>query len=278
MDFSDQIIINSLPRTYHVHVATADFEPPSWLLLAFHGGGGSGRGMNWLTHFNSIADRERFVVAYPDGWKRHWTISGDSRNVGIEPPDDLQFLSRLVQELVKKQNLDPKRVYAAGISNGGFFAQRLALENSEEVKAVATVAATMPEALSKVKTIDHPIPIMIVHGTQDPLVSFEGGRVRAGAKGLILSARDSASKWAELNGCDANPDVTDLPNIIEDSMHVRVERYGRCKDGAEVLLYVIEDGGHTWPGGPQYFPERIIGKTTHNLDASEEIVDFFKRH
>ena len=69
MDFSDQIIINSLPRTYHVHVATADFEPPSWLLLAFHGGGGTGRGMNWLTHFNSIADRERFVVAYPDGWE-----------------------------------------------------------------------------------------------------------------------------------------------------------------------------------------------------------------
>ena len=134
-------------------------------------------------------------------------------------------------------------MYAAGISNGGFFAQRLALENSKEVKAVATVAATMPEALSKVKTIDHPIPIMIVHGTQDPLVPFEGGRVRAGAKGLILSARDSASKWAELNGCNANPDnpdVTDLPNTIEDSMHVRVERYGRCKDGAEVLLYVIE--------------------------------------
>jgi len=136
----------------------------------------------------------------------------------------------------------------------------------------------MPEALSKVKTIDHPIPIMIVHGTQDPLVPFEGGRVRAGARGLILSARDSASKWAELKGCNANPDVTDLPTIIADSTHVRVERYGRCKDGAEVLLYVIEDGGHTWPGGPQYFPERIIGKTTHNLDANEEIVDFFKRH
>ena len=102
--------------------------------------------------------------------------------------------------------------------------------------------------------------------------------MRAGARGSILSARDSASKWAALNGCNANPDVTDLLNIIEDSTHVRVERYGRCKDGAEVLLYVIEDGGHTWPGGPQYFPERIIGKATHNLDASEEIVDFFKRH
>jgi len=155
MDFSDQIIIDSLPRTYHVHIPPANFEPPSRLLLAFHGGGGTGRGMNGLTHFNSIADRERFVVAYPDGWKRHWTISGDSRKLGVEPADDLQFLSRLVQELVKKQNIDPKRVYAAGISNGGFFAQRLALERSVEVKAVATVAATMPEALSKVKIIDH---------------------------------------------------------------------------------------------------------------------------
>jgi polyhydroxybutyrate depolymerase len=234
--------------------------------------------MNWLTHFSSIADRERFVVAYPDGWKRHWTISDEPRYDGIEQPDDLQFLLQLIAKLVANYNLDSNKVYAAGISNGGFFAQRLALECSGKVRAIATVAATMPEPLSKVKTIDHPIPIMIIHGTNDPLVPFEGGHVRAGARGPILSARDSASKWAELNGCNANPELTHLPNIIEDSTHVRVESNGRCKDGAEVLLYVIEGGGHTWPGGPQYFSERIIGKTTHNLVASEEIVEFFKRH
>ncbi|MGP8068751.1 MAG: alpha/beta hydrolase family esterase [Candidatus Bathyarchaeia archaeon] len=278
MDYSDQIIINSLPRTYHVHVPPTEFGPPSWLLLVFHGGGGRGGGMNWLTHFNSVADREQFMVAYPDGWKRHWTNSGESRFDEIKQPDDLQFLSQLIAKLVADHSIGSSKVYAAGISNGGFFAQRLALESFGKVKAIATVAATMPEPLSKVKAIDHPIPIMIIHGTNDPLVPFEGGHVKAGARGPILSARDSASKWTELNGCNANLEITDLPNIIEDSTHVRIERYGKCKDGAEVLLYVIEGGGHTWPGGSQYFPDRIIGKTTHNLDASEEIVDFFKRH
>ena len=278
MDFSNEMIIDSLPRTYHVHVPPAEFGPSRWLLLVFHGGGGKGSGMNWLTHFNSIADRDRFVVAYPDGWKRHWTNSGESPGDEVERPNDLQFLSKLIEKLVKSHNLEPSKVFAAGISNGGFFAQRLALECPKKVKAIATVAATMPEPLSKVNSIDHPIPVMIIHGTDDPLVPFEGGHVRAGARGPILSARDSASKWAELNGCNANPEVTDLPNIIEDSTHVRVERYSRCKDNVEVLLYVIEGGGHTWPGGSQYFPERIIGKTSHNLDASEEIVDFFKRH
>ena len=278
MDYSDQVIINSLPRTYHVHVPPAEFGPPGWLLLVFHGGGGRGGGMNWLTHFNSVADRERFLVAYPDGWNRHWTNSGESRFDGIKQSDDLQFLSELIAKLVADHSLASSKVYAAGISNGGFFAQRLALESSGKVKAIATVAATMPEPLSKVKAIDRPIPVMIIHGTNDPLVPFEGGHVKAGARGPILSARDSASKWAELNRCDANPEITDLPNIIEDSTHVGVERYGRCNDGAGVLLYVIEGGGHTWPGGAQYFPERIIGKTTHNLDASEEIDDLFKRH
>jgi polyhydroxybutyrate depolymerase len=272
------MIIDSLPRTYHVHVPPDEFGSPRWLLLVFHGGGGRGSGMNWLTHFNSIADRDRFVAAYPDGWKRHWANSGEFPSDGVERPDDLQFLSKLIEKLVTSHNLELSKVFAAGISNGGFFAQRLALENPKKVKAIATVAATMPEPLSKVKSIDHPVPVMIIHGTDDPLVPFEGGNVRAGARGPILSARNTASKWAELNGCNANPEVTDLPNIIEDSTHVRVERYSRCKDNAEVLLYVIEGGGHTWPGGPQYFPEGIIGKTTHNLNASEEIVDFFKRH
>ncbi len=191
--------------------------------------------MNWLTHFNSIADREQFVVAYPDGWKRHWTNSDESRGVGDELPDDLQFLSQLIDKLVTNHNLDSNKLYAAGISNGGFFAQRLVLENVGKVRAIATVAATMPEPLSKVKEIDYPTPVMIIHGTEDPLVPFEGGHVKAGARGAILSARDSASKWAELNECDANPEITDLPNIVEDSTHVRVERYGGCKAGVEVL-------------------------------------------
>ena len=180
--------------------------------------------------------------------------------------------------MISDYKIPKHRVYAAGISNGGFFAQKLAVKIPEQIRGIATVAATMPVTLSTLQSLKKPIPVMLIHGTDDPLVPYEGGDVRAGAKGPILSARDSVVKWAQLNNCSSEPEITHLPNRIDDSTHIHVERYGSCNENAEVILFVVEGGGHTWPGGWQYFPERIIGKTTANMDASEEIIAFFKRH
>ncbi len=277
MDFTDRIIIGNIPRTYHTHVPIPETAPVDGLLLVFHGGGSTGRGIPKLTHFNEIADRERFVVAYPDGFRRHWR---DSRGTipEVDGVDDVNFVSALIRKLVSDYKIPNYRVYAAGISNGGFFSQRLAVEIPDQIRGVAAIAATMPAALSALQSIKKPIPIMIIHGTHDPIVPFEGGYVRGGAKGLVLSARDSAAKWALMNDCASEPEITLLPDKIDDATHIRVEKYGSCKDDAEVILLVVEGGGHTWPGGWQYFPERIIGRTSMNMDASEEIMTFFKRH
>ena len=228
-----------------------------------------------MTHFNPIADRQGFVVAYPDGHGRHWTDTPDTGPKGV---DDLAFVSAIIERLTNTNRIDPSKVYAAGISNGGFFSQRLAIEFPERISAIAIVAATMQASLSETRAISKPVSVMMIHGTNDPLVPFEGGRVRAGPMREILSAHDSAVKWAQLNGCALIPTVQQLPIRSEDSTHVRVENFNQCPGDTEVIMYVIEGGGHAWPGGWQYLPERIIGKTSRNIDASEEIAAFFRRH
>ena len=269
------MLVGDISRTYIVHVP--DQSSHRALILAFHGGGGRGRGMPLLTHFNQIADREGFVAAYPDGYRRYWRHIDETRQNGV---DDLGFILALIEKLTRTYAIDPGKVYAAGISNGGFFAQRLAVEPefSGRIGAIASVAATMPIYLSQVEKLPKPISVMLIHGTDDPLVPFEGGRVRAGARRQILSATDSAKKWAQLNGCSGTPTLSYLPDRSGDSTRVRVENFPQCRGGAEVTLCAIEGGGHTWPGGWQYLPERVIGKTSRNIDASEEIVTFFKRH
>jgi len=278
MDLADSMMIGSLQRSYRVHLPSNTSAPMNGLLLVFHGGGATGKGMPILTNFDEVADRERFVVVYPDGYRRHWVDSRGTTAPEIEGVDDVVFVSSLIRKMIINYKIDEKRVYAAGISNGGFFSQRLAVEIPEQIRGIATVAATMPLPLSETQFLKKPISVMLIHGTDDPLVPFGGGRVRAGAKGPILSAHDSAIKWARLNGCVSDPEITYLPNKVDDATRVRVEKYGSGKENTEVILYVIEGGGHTWPGGWQYFPVKIIGKTTHNLDASQEIMEFFKRH
>jgi len=277
MDFTDHLIMEQMRRTYHTHVPSPESFPMKGLLFVFHGGGATGRGIPRLTHFNEIADRERFVVVYPDGLRRHWR-DGRATSPESDEVDDVGFVSALISKMISVYEIPIHRVYAAGISNGGFFSQRLAVEIPEQVRGIATVAATMPITLSNLQSLRKPIPTMLIQGTEDPLVPYDGGDVRAGAKGPILSARDSAAKWAQLNGCSSQPEIVHVPSKIDDGTHIRVEKYGSCKDNAEVILFVVEGGGHTWPGGWQYFPERIIGKTSVNMDASEEIMAFFKRH
>jgi len=277
MDFTDYIIMEQTRRTYLTHVPSPESLPMNGLLFVFHGGGATGRGIPRLTHFNEIADRERIGVVYTDGLRRHWR-DGRATIPESDEIDDVDFVSALIRKMISAYQIPVHRVYATGISNGGFFSQRLAIEIPEQVRGIATVAATMPVTLSKLPSLKKPIPVMLIHGTDDPLVPYDGGDVRAGAKGPILSARESASKWAHLNGCCSKPEITHLPSKIDDTTRIRMEKFSSCEDEVEVILYVVEGGGHTWPGGWQYFPEGIIGKTTANLDASEEIVAFFKRH
>lgn len=274
------LISGGLTRHYRL------FIPPSYspaqpipLVLVLHGGGGSGKGMNVLTHFNRIAAREGFLVVYPDGVNGNWA---DGR--GFTPPelagvDDVRFLSDLITALSKTYSIDPDRVYVTGISNGGFMTQWLGCALADRIAAIAPVAAGLPANLQTTCSPSRPMAVIAFAGTDDPLVPYDGGTVGPGNRGRTLSATESIALWASKAGCQPQPTFTDLPDThLLDGTSVRLASFHACTPGTDVQLYTIVGGGHTWPGGLQYLPAALIGRTNRDIDASELIWAFFKAH
>src|SRR5260221_8081458 len=136
----------------------------------------------------------------------------------------------------------------------------------------------MPLAVAEHCAPRRPVPMMFIFGTKDPLVPIEGGRVKGGASGPILSLDAAVQKWVALNKCPPTSIMKDLPNIVKDGTTIHRTVYFGCDGKSEVILYLVEGGGHTWPGGLQYLGERLIGKTSRNMDASQVIWEFFKQH
>jgi polyhydroxybutyrate depolymerase len=272
-DYTRSLQFDGLMRTCYVHL------PPGYdgsravpLVLALHGMGGDGAGMARLTHFNTVADQGGFIVVYPDGLKRRWSFGKFPLLGGI---DDVGFIGALVMVLSGDLRIDPARIYALGMSNGGGLIDLLACQRADLFAAVVVVAATISSFLTHLCRPARAVSVLMIHGTDDPLVPFAGGGRR---RQLLLSAPATAQHWARMAGCAPTPTVTYLPDRANDGTRVRREVYSGGPDGAEVVLYVIEGGGHTWPGGIPYLPERIIGRTSRQMDASQVIWEFFQRH
>ena len=266
-------------RTYRIYVPKG-YEPAKALplVIAMHGGTGTAKGMQKLAgNFDEIADREGFFVAYPDGYGRTWNDGRalDSFPAMKENVDDVDFIRTLIDTLHARLNVDVTRVYATGISNGGHMSHRLAAELSDRLAAVAPVAASMPANILKTASPAHPIGILMIFGTEDPLNWWKGG---GAAGGTSPPVPDMIRWWARQNGCAEEPTVTRLPDAVDDGTHIRREDFSPCASGYGVALLAIEGGGHTWPGGWQYLPEERIGKTTRNLNANEAMWAFFKQH
>ena len=273
-------------RTYIVHVP-GGFEPgkAAPLVLALHGGGGSGDRTDDLMKLTPVADREHFVVAFPDGIGHNWN---DGRKDGGSEAhekdiDDVGFLRGLIDELSSKLPIDPKRVYAMGISNGAMMSGRLACDLSDRIAAVGLVAGSGPVGLGEMCKPVRPVPFLAFNGTKDRLVPYNGGTIPAllpwRDHGTVISVAELKSVWLNDNGCSPTPVVTELPDTdTRDDTRVIREAYGSCKAGADVVFYRVEGGGHTWPGGRQYLPERWVGKTNRDVSASDVIWRFFSEH
>ncbi len=256
------------------------------LVLALHGGGGNGAGMEALTlgGLNRLSETAGFVVVYPDGVDRHWN---DGRGVPEyrahrENVDDVGFMAALIEHLARTQGVDRLRVYATGISNGGLLSMRLAHELSQGIAAIAPVAISITDKIAAMRQPARPVPIVLIPGVNDPLVPWEGGNLGfpgGRAVGRVLSVTDTVRYWVTHNRCAPSPGVTLEPDRDpRDGTRVRRESYSGCQDGADVIVYAVEGGGHTWPGGLQYLPERVIGRTSRDIYANEVIWEFFRRH
>jgi polyhydroxybutyrate depolymerase len=280
-DREDAVAFGGLQRTYRVHLPRSyDQKKSAPIVLALHGYGGAGRSMNLLTGFDKLADEAGFIVVYPDGVDRAWN---DGRGtIKRQDVDDVGFISALIDRLSHTYNIDRARVYATGMSNGGMMSARLGCELSDKIAAIATVAGNLNVDISGNCARGRPISMLIMHGTSDPIVPYEGGSIRSfggrGEGGSVLSVQAAAKVWAGRDMCPASsaPERTELQDSNpSDGTGVTREVYGKCGQKTEVVVYTIVGGGHTWPSGLQYLPALVIGKTTRQIDGSRIIWDFF---
>jgi polyhydroxybutyrate depolymerase len=231
--------------------------------------------MRRLTGMDDLAERAGFVVVYPDGYKKSWADGRGTTASDRAGVDDVAFLRALIERLVQQYKVDPKRVYATGISNGGLMVGRLACELSEEIRAFAVVAATFPERLTTGCHPPHPVTILFIHGTLDPILPASGGVPKIGAGGSLLSAEGAVEFWRGLDACASPPAEEKRINPVPDGTQTLFRRWS-CAQGSQVLFYQVEGGGHTWPGGWQYLPEAWVGRTSRDFSASEVIWAFFR--
>lgn len=266
--------VDGVTRSYYVHVpASYTAGEPMPLLLALHQFSDTAAGMRRLTGFDAIAEREGFIVCYPQGRFRVWN-SGQRDN-----ESDVAFLSALVESLAAEYAIDRARVYATGISAGGMMAQYLACR-TELLAGVAAVAGSPVRRVLDECQRDAPIPILLIHGEEDGIVPYRGGEVTTGGGDMSFpSAMDVAKAWARINGCAESAPVTETlpPRDAEDPS--RVTRYTfPCPAGGEVVFLSVGGGGHTWPGRDNWYPGFIVGATSPQLDASEAIWEFLAGH
>ncbi len=286
----DAITVGGLKRTYLIHIPPGhDKAKPMPLLIALHGGGGSGKHMVKLTQggFDALSEKKGFIVVYPDAIEKNWNDGRSGEEAGDrahkEKIDDVGFISALIDHLIKKLNIDQKRVYITGMSNGAMMSCRLACELSEKIAAIAPVAGSMPKNLYQSCSPTRPISVLAINNDKDPLMPFTGGDITGpfGRKklGKVLSADENIRFWAKHNVCSSSPVITQEPDTDpKDGTRVRKEVYGNCRNGAEVVRYAVEGGGHTWPGGSHYLPAGIVGKTSGDIDANKVIWEFFEKH
>ena len=270
--------IDGITRSYHLHVPSAVGPTPAPLVLVFHGGGGTGPGTERLTRFTALADREGFLVAFPEGVEKNWNDGREftSSRAHRDHVDDVAFVTALIDAIGRAHAVDPRRVYATGISNGGIFSHYLAAHLSARIAAIVPVVGGIADPPEAWLRPEQPVSVLMLQGTRDPLVPYHGGAVAFG-RGKIIDTEEAARRWAALNG-GREPVREPLPADGKDRCGGLRTIYPGGRDGSEVTLVRLDGGGHTWPGGAQYLPERLIGRVCRDFDATVLIWDFFKAH
>jgi polyhydroxybutyrate depolymerase len=269
-------------RTLRTYIGRSQVRPLA-VIFVLHGGGGSGSSMELLTahRFNRIADREGAIVVYPDGVERHWNDGRELPDVAAgENVDDVGFIRALIEDLAREHAIDRGRIFATGISNGGFMSFRLACEAADTFAAVAPVTAALSEQLGPRCKPARSIGIAILNGTEDPLVPWAGGPVKVfgTTRGVVWSTMRTFDRWLELDQCRERTVDPRLDQDPDDETVLITHRGRACRDGVEVRLYELQGGGHTWPSGAQYAANWMVGRVSRELDATEEIWRFMKGH
>jgi polyhydroxybutyrate depolymerase len=254
------------------------------VVVVLHGGLGDDDDTVALSFgkLDELAAEDDFLVVYPAGLGGHWN---DGRQVQRyvaqrERVDDVDFLAKVIDELVEKRNVIAEAVFMVGVSDGAMMAHRFACERTRSLRAFAAVIGAMPEnvARRRWRCGKEPLSVLMINGTEDPIVPWGGGEVAFGEQSLgkVLSAERTFAFWMRHNAC-AEVDVSMIPDFAPaDGTRVERRKAVGCRDGAKVELFAVRGAGHTWPSGWQYLPESLIGATSSDIDAAVAAWRFFQ--
>lgn len=278
-DHSRTVHVDGHERSYLVHVpphATPDTPLP--VVLAFHGGGANARTMVEFSGLSEKADQAGFIVVYPEGSgrlerMRTFNAGNCCGQAAAGNVDDIAFVRHVLDDLQGVANVDRRRVFATGMSNGAMMAYRVAAEMSDRIAAIAPVGGPMGTRECRPARA---VSVMHFHGDADEFAPFAGGKGRGPSGTDFYSVDHSIGAWVDANGCRKTPLVTQLPDREQDGTTVRQVRYASGRDGAEVVLVVVEGGGHTWPGREPRM--RSLGVSTRDISANDMMWEFFRRH
>jgi polyhydroxybutyrate depolymerase len=272
--------VGGYDRRYLVHVPPrAAGGGPMPVVLALHGGGSNAEQMRRFSALDATGDREGFLAVFPDGTGRLGSMltwnggdcCGHGKRQGI---DDVAFVRSLLLDLERATPVDPRRIYATGMSNGAIMSYRLACELSDRIAAIAPVAGPMGIGVCRPS---RPVPVMHFHGTLDDFAPYEGGQGSRSVSGTIFrSVEESVRQWVALLACPSPPRRAVEPGGEATGMRAIRETWGPCRQGAEVVLITIEGGGHTWPGGDSR--RRFLGPVATGVSANDLMWEFFERH
>jgi polyhydroxybutyrate depolymerase len=266
-----------MQRGYLLYVP-GSYDParPMPLVISLHGFASNPAGQKYLSGWETLAEKENFLVVYPQGTSSplRWNASADLSTGQV---DDVAFMRDLLANLRQLLNIDQSRIYINGMSNSGAMTTRLVCEMADVFAAVGIVSGppvNIPGGCHPAR----PVPLIAFYGTADPLVKYNGGTIDSSPatrllrlpthRGSLPPVKSWIEAWAQRNGCNLTPQI--LPGRGETSG----VRYTGCQQEAEVVFYTIDGGGHTWPGGSPTF----VGKTSHSIDATSEMWGFFKTH
>ncbi len=263
-------------RTVLVHLPRShDLSKRLPLVLVLHGGGGSYKYAVKMTGMSSKADKEGFIVAYPNGTGRYgWFIrtwnAGDCCGYAQKHRiDDLAFIRALIERLTAEYAVDKRKVYLAGFSNGAMMAYELGCELSEQLAAIAVVGGSMT---GRERLPARPLPVIILHGSADDHVPYEGGPGKLAKWGYPVnraSVASAVSFWVKRDGC--SPEALKIAGAASEH-----RKYSGGLDGSEVELYTLKGAGHAWPGGRRAWFG--ADRPSSEISATDKIWEFFARH
>ncbi len=278
-------------RTYYLHLPHHR-KPATNLpvMLVLHGGGkADGDETAKHTGYNELADKHGFIVAYPNGLNAQWNDgrgktyrnNNSSSTDEVTSTDDVGFISALIDKLVRDFKADASRVYVTGLSNGGMMTLRLGCELSSKLAAIAPVIANIPQNIIGNCRPSSPLSVLLMNGTHDPLVPWNGGEVKFFRRkmGKVVSTRETVKFWVEHNQCHPIPRKRTLTNKDKrDRSKVVVTTYTNPKNHSEVVLYAVHGGGHTFPGSNTRDLPRILGRKNNDINGADVIWKFFEGH